>query len=325
MKLYSNIKILVAIIVLKSITAITINWLLQFLGLESILVYGDFSYYNQCGQVIGNWLYSLAICSLNIESFLSAKAISIAIIINSVSIYLFYMGGRRYLKKPLSKIFLLLLIFHPYLLVQTLRLSTDLFAMLFFALAFFYIVTDKKFDFTFFIASILLTGFRNMLYPTLLAINIKKWFESRQAKEKFIIALGIIGSLSYGVVSIQYAEFFLDQRNGFSIIHALENTFYLLSVREEIGVIGMDNFLINFTNWKLLQLIIFSLLFIIHVIGIIGLLMFSFKKPYIILVLTLIYPLSSIITLSHLRYLYPVIPILLFGLTIFIQNIIWKK
>ena len=78
---------------------------------------------------------------------------------------------------------------------------------------------------------------------------------------------------------------------------------------------GISREIFILENWTdKLSFIVSLLLLTIHVIGLYGVIKFSLEKDLSILII-FVYLLMPILAIAHMRYLMPLMPILLFGFT----------
>ena len=194
------------------------------------------------------------------------------------------------------------------------RFYTEIFASLGILLIFFYGINNKKIDLSFLFLSILLMNIRNGLIPVFFlfgVIEIFKSFKENNKNQIFSYILLISCLMSYVPVS-SFSQDFSKMGANFSII---ENAFFTFGFRESVAIEGIY-ILFETGLYGYLQLIIGLALIIIHLIGLLEIIKFSFRvNPSILSVL--IYLIIPIFVISHMRYLLPLMPLILLGFCMF--------
>jgi len=299
------------------IFSVSLIYLLMFLFLsEELFSYPDLSLYLQCSQLMTNFLYSKFLCALHLDylgSMSSIKAILIAISLNIFIIGCFYIIFAPYLNRRGQLWFIVLLSFHPYLAVYFPRLYSDIFGLLGILLISYYSINNKKLDWVFITAAIILVNFRSALLPAFFFFALYSFAINRE--NKIIMSYSALLLLSLFLNYLFYREFsqsFLGH-DYFSSQNKFLNPILLLGFRESVSNLGFNQLFASGQFIGIIYLIASIALLIIHTIGLIGLVKFSmiYKKYNLLSVFSiLIVPLLAI---SHLRYLLPLMPILIFG------------
>jgi hypothetical protein len=287
--------------------------------------YPDFySIYSSCTEKpYTNILFSEFFCSLSsitgkdlthrsIPIILSASLLNLAILIGYFKICAKYLNDH-------GKYFLILLfILHPYMNIYFFRFYTDLFASLGLFLIFLYKVKNININFFFVASALILMNFRNALIPVFFIYGLLEicllYSKNKSITLSFPLLLIVMSLASYSLV-MEFGMQFTNINSNIDIFERIiTNIILLLGYRESIGI-SRDMPAFN-TLANLLSII----LIIIHVMGIYGIIQFSRKIHKSILII-FIYILLPILAISHMRYLLPLMPILMFGLSyLFFKN-----
>jgi len=316
----TNLKDISILILLKLGLASLFFYFLGIVFKQNIVLYPDFTtIYSNCSQSYSNIFYTQILCGINFfdgSALLPSSyiAISLAALINIFVIVSYYQLSKKYLNRSGQIIFILMLALHPYMAIYFFRFYTEVFASLGILLIFYYGISNRKVDLLFIFLSIFLMNARNGLIPVFFifgVIEIAKSFKENNDNYIFLFILLISCLISYIPVS-SFSKDFVKIGASFNII---ENAFYTFGFRESVAIDGIG-VLLKKGFYGYLQLIIGVFLITIHFIGLLGLLKFSIKiNPSILSIL--IYLIIPILVISHMRYLLPLIPILLFGFCIF--------
>ena len=309
------LKDIIFLVFLKVFFGIFIYWALLLSGLEYPFNFHDFSdLYRTCSSNNINIGFTQLVCIANIESINQPLPILISISLILMSFILIYCAFFYHLNR-VGQIFLIIfLIFHPYILISSFRLTTDLFAMLAVSIASYHIIRNIEFDFFFYAISILLISFRYHLtaifFPLFLYMTLETWKNKRKFEfiNIFFISLIILG-LAF---SFSYAIQFASHNEGYSLESIFFNAIYLLGFREMVGIDGIAAFLCCNIIWHNIQFAISLFLIFIHSVGIFGLFKLSRKTDKKILII-LIYLIPCLLVIGHLRFLLPLTPLILGG------------
>ena len=309
-----------------------------------IFSFTDLEVYNKSDLNIfsSNFFYSffVRIIGYNSETLLSFKFLFISFIISFITITPFIFLCIKILSKRNSIIFIILLSLHPYLALYSLKLDSNLFATLGVSSYALWIFYSNKYTFNLsIILNVFCTLFRNAFIPLLwiqffLIFLFKRDFTKIKLLgilSLFLLTLSFTSSQifygveyisqNFGCYSFENIDKFFQEISGPNLskilsliltpfVHLLLN----LGAREAIAIYCLDlpskyaaNNLINLLST-------FSFL-IFHSILLIRLLIYIFKDVDI-RKLTLLFPFSIILpTLygtAHMRYLYPLLPFLIF-------------
>jgi hypothetical protein len=208
-----------------------------------------------------------------------------------------------------------LLALHPYLAIYFPRFFTDIFGSLGILLICYYSIKKIKIDTTFMFLSLILINFRAALIVPIFIYAIYEILKKLKA-EKTIHLGAILFIVLLGMNYLLYKDFsdtFIINSNFYG--NKILNVIFLLGFRESVANEGlMQVFYTTDLNGSL-QFVISLILLAIHSLGFYAFIRFiNVKKLYGIAcsMTILIVPLLAI---SHMRYLLPVIPLLLFSLS----------
>jgi len=322
------LKILIASIILSFFTL--------YLGWD-MFKYPDFYHtYVKCPpSYYPNILYGELFCVLNYitgKNFSHSSTIFIitAGFINMLLLIGYFKIFQEFLSKYGKFLFIALLAFHPYMSIYFFRFYTDLFASIGIFLILYYIMNNKRIDAFFIVSSIILINFRVALIPVFFIYCLFEIYQRFKSHDSLLPTLILLALTSISLISV------LDFSSNFAQINAkvpflekiIFNLVFVFGFRESfVGVfrqafwggdpleVSSENPALFFSEYAMVDY--FSLLFsvfllMIHVIGFYGILKFSKLKKRRILIL-FSYILIPIISIAHMRYLLPLIPILLFG------------
>ena len=318
-KLTENKKNLLFLIFLKTTFSYLIYYIYtNFLGLD-IFRYPDMEAYKDCigtGDIMVNIAYSQFLCTmgLNYEEALSGfTLISLAIVVNIFSICFFYILFKDFLSRTGQIILLLSLSFHPYLAIYFARFYTDIFGFLGILLISYYSIKNIKINYYFAGLAVLLINLRASLMPSIFLFATYRLFKEFVMNKKisFIVILLI---LVIGINFLLYKTFsdtFLLNNNYY--LNKFFNIIFLLGFREGAANEGFISIFFNGSISGYIQFFISVLLVIIHSLGIYSFIKFIQKYQLYGLYSTLAIVVVPLLTISHMRYLLPIIPLLMFG------------
>lgn len=290
---------------------------------EEIFKYVDLNDYALCNQTESNVLYTKILCLLEINSDIgisSPLAIGLALSVNIISTLLIYISFERHLDQVFKLIFILLLSAHPYLALYSLRFFTDIFGMLGIAILVYYLNFNIRYNLIYLIITSVFIHLRSALIPVFLMFSILLVNKNRKINyQNFILVSSIfIVLLSYFYYS-SFAGRFIDEENSYYNNNLVINLFLLLGFREGVANNGLGSLFENNLYYGVIQLVVSLALLLIHFFGIIGYIIFAIRNN-IIYISFLSYILLPIFVVAHTRYLVPVLPLILFGFVLLIQN-----
>tara|TARA_X000001036_G_scaffold246025_1_gene229399 strand:- start:1389 stop:2429 length:1041 start_codon:yes stop_codon:yes gene_type:complete len=321
----------------KVLIASSILFAFTFLLGWDMFKYPDFySTYTKCsGKYYSNILYGELFCSLNsltgIEfTHKSTIFILIAGLVNMLLLIGYFKIFQRYLNEYGKYFFIAILALHPYMGVYFFRFYTDLFASIGIFLMFYYIMNNKKMDIFFVVSGLILMNFRIALIPVFFIysiVEIYRWFGNRGSISMPIILL--IFSLISLFPVIDFGIKFSQINANIALFNKLIfNFIFTFGFRESfVGVFrqafwggdpldqSSENpaiFIAEFQVLDFLSFLVSVMLLLIHIIGLYGILKFSIKeKSHILILFT--YIILPLLSITHMRYLLPLMPVLLFG------------
>ena len=291
------------------------------LGL-AIFEYPDMAAYKDCIEtdgiesIIVNVLYSEFLCSIgmNYEAALSEiSLIVIACVINLISICLFYIIFKDFLSRNGQIFFILLLAFHPYMAIYFPRFYTDVFGSLGILLICYYSIQNIKINYIFVISALILINFRASLMPPLFLFIAYNFFIEYKKENRFnllmfftmcAIAINFLLYRGFADMMIQTVTNFYSNK--------IYNIVFLLGFREAIANEGFSIFL-NGSLFGYVQLFISLFLLLMHSIGIFSMAKFAINNKFYGIMASLAVIVVPLITISHMRYLLPLIPLIMFG------------
>ena len=288
------------------------------LGID-IFKYPDMEAYKDCigtGEIMVNVLYSELLCTfgLNNENAISTfELILLACSINIFGICSYYLLFKDFLDRKGQILFILLLSFHPYLAIYFPRFFTDLFGPLGILLICYYSVRKIELNFIFLILSLILINLRASLMPPIFTyalyvfINHFRRTNEMNLYSLFLMILIILNFFLYK----GFSDTFIQNNNFYD--NKLFNIILLLGFREGAANEGFVTIFFHGGLSGYMQFLISIMLLIMHLIGIYGLLKFAFAKNLYELTTVLTVLIVPLIAISHMRYLLPIIPLLLFA------------
>ncbi len=282
---------------------------------ESPLNYPDLSVYSICDQKTTNALYSQMLCFFNLNHdrgmynfYLIVSSICINFLISSG----FFVVLKDMLLRKGQIFFIIFLGLHPFMAIYYPKFYTDLFGCLGIFLIFLYIYKNYEIDVTFLISSLILINLRSALIPSFVIFAVINVFRGFFNNKKALIG-GIsllILTISSFLIYKDFSQSFVSANNFYQ--NKLFNPFFLLGFREAAANLGIG-YLFEQIHWYgIIQLSVSIMLIIVHAVGLIGYIRFSLIKNFYLLI-PLTYIIVPLMGVSHLRYLLPVIPLIIFG------------
>lgn len=308
--------------------SLTLYFLSVYLGWD-MFTYPDFySVYNKCEErSYTNIFFTNLFCSLSFIadtnlSHRSAFFVVSACLVNILILVSYFKIFEKYLSNNGKYFLILLLVLHPYMNIYFFRFYTDLFASLGVLLVFFYKMKNININLSFVIAALILMNFRNALIPVFFVYGLWEiYFEYNKNKPKalFFSLLLVFTSLVSYLRVMEFGMTFVAINSNIGLFEKIiGNIVLLLGYRESLAI-NRDMLDIS-TLISKLSLLASLVLIIIHSMGIYGVFKFSKKIDKSILII-FIYVFFPILAVAHMRYLIPLMPILLFGLAyLFFQN-----
>jgi len=209
---------------------------------------------------------------------------------------------------------IILFVIHPYINIYFFRFYTEIFASLGIFLILFYKIRNLNINFFFVITAIILINFRNALIPVFVLYGLYEIYSQINKKNSKVILYSIIliiASLLTYLSVMEFSSKFISINSNVNFFEKIAyNIILAFGFRESIGV-SRDIFVLD--DWfDILSFATSMLLLIIHFVGLYGVTKLSLKEDKSILVI-FIYLVVPILAVSHMRYLVPLIPVLLFG------------
>ena len=306
-KVISKIPALQTLIFLKIIVGTIVFF--AFRDNLDMWIYPDFKIYSDCTQRLSNILYTKSLCWSGINTYTHLNSFipsSYSIFINTLACSLIYLVMHKYIGIKSKLIFLILLVFHPYLLIYSIRFYSDIFGILGIALISFYAIKERKVDYKFIVISIILMNFRTALIPCFFIYAAFEIFDKEKLKP-LLLTVGAIASL---ILYQPFASIFISIEYDYA--NPLFNLFALFSLRESFA---LNPLIIENSDYLFI-----TIFFIVHVIGLVGFIKFVVNENKIKLLSVLMLFIPSLISISHMRYLYPFLPLVLFGLLYLFNN-----
>ena len=314
-------KYVIYLVILKTLFAsATLYYFAVYLGFD-MFTYPDFytSYGNCTEKPYTNILYSKLFCDLSsvtgkIITHRSPFFIFLAALINMLILVAYFKIFERYLNKQGKYLLIILFVIHPYINIYFFRFYTEIFASLGIFLILFYKIRNLNINFFFVITAIILINFRNALIPVFVLYGLYEIYSQINKKNSKVILYSIIliiASLLTYLSVMEFSSKFISINSNVNFFEKIAyNIILAFGFRESIGV-SRDIFVLD--DWfDILSFVTSMLLLIIHFVGLYGVTKFSLKEDKSILVI-FIYLAVPILAVSHMRYLVPLIPVLLFG------------
>ncbi len=316
-----NDKYILYLLVFKTLFACaTLYYFAIYLGFD-MFTYPDFytSYGNCSERPYTNILYSKLFCDLSsitgkVITHRSSVFIFLAALINMLILVGYFKIFKKYLNKQGKYLLIFLFVIHPYINIYFFRFYTEIFASLGIFLILFYKIRNLNINFFFVLAAIILMNFRNALIPVFVfycLYEIYSQFNKKNLKALLYSAVLIAACLLTYVPVMEFSSKFISINSNVNFLEKITyNIILAFGFRESIGV-SRDIFVLD--EWfDILSFVTSMVLLTIHLIGLYGVGKLSLKKDVSILVI-FIYLVVPILAVSHMRYLVPLIPVLLFG------------
>ncbi len=288
------------------------------LGMD-IFKYPDMKAYKDCigtGDIMVNVLYSQLLCTFGLNNQDAISSIELILLACSINIFVicsYYLLFKDFLNRKGQILFILLLSFHPYLAIYFPRFFTDLFGPIGILLICYYVVKKIELNLIFLILSLILINLRASLMPPLfiyaLYVFVKYFRETNKINlnSLFLMILIILNFFLYKT----FSDTFIQNNNFYD--NRLFNIIFLLGFREGAANEGFTNIFFYGGVNGYIQFLISIMMLIMHSIGIYGLLKFSYEKNLYEVTSVLTVLIVPLIAISHMRYLLPIIPLLLFS------------
>ena len=322
-------KYILYLVVFKTLFAsATLCYFAIYLGFD-MFTYPDFytSYGNCEEKPYTNILYSELFCNL---SAISGKDIThrslvfifLAALINMLMLVGYFKIFKEYLNEKGKYLLIFLFVIHPYINIYFFRFYTEIFASLGIFLILFYKIRNLHINFFFVIAAIILMNFRNALIPVFVfycLYEIYSQLNKNNSKALLYSLILITASLLTYIPVMEFSSKFISINSNVNFFEKIAyNIILAFGFRESIGV-SRDIFVLN--EWfDVISFATSMVLLTIHLTGLYGITKLSLRKDLSILVI-FIYLVIPILAVSHMRYLVPLIPVLLFGFSyIFFKN-----
>tara|TARA_B100000767_G_C19760607_1_gene534987 strand:- start:1735 stop:2712 length:978 start_codon:yes stop_codon:yes gene_type:complete len=315
------------LVIAKTFIAVfTLYFFAIYLGWD-MFTYPDFyAVYNKCfSDGYSNIFYGEFFCKLNYItgndfSHRSSIFIFIAMVINMMLLIGYFKIFERYLNEYGKYLFITLVVFHPYMNIYFFRFYTDLFACIGIFLMFYYIINNKKVDTFFILSALILMNFRIALIPVFFIYSLLEIYKRLTVNDSVLRAIILlIFSISSLLPVIEFSMKFAQINSDLGLLYKIaSNTIFTFGFREALSNSGV--FIAGNQTLDYLSLVIQICLLLIHFIGLYGLIKFSISEKTLILIL-FTYILVPISAIGHMRYLLPLMPVLIFGFAyLFFRN-----
>ena len=310
---------------------------------QSYFKFEDYPVYKKCLDWSANPFFGYLVCLINSENIENYIAIILAISLNSLRDFGFIYLAKNLLTINGNRLYYLLLALHPYLTLYHAKLTTSTFAGLGVLLIFYIIKNKIKINILHYLFSLILIGFRQSQILMFLYFYSVYWFQNMKNYKFntfyilcFLTALIFLMSLSsvdyFNKVirlsseyptNINISNYYNIDNYYINIIlskgtQILIHIFLLLGFREK-AYTEFPQMFISGHFIDIIQIVIGLILIVIHVLGIYGLYKYKMKKN-ILYFSFLFYLFPTVIVTGHLRYLLPIIPIIMLGLTFLINK-----
>ena len=227
----------------------------------------------------------------------------------------FFLLFKDFLNRKGQIIFILLLALHPYLAIYFPRFFTDIFGSLGILLICYYSIKKIKLDAIFIILSLILINFRAALIVPIAIYAIYEIF--RKLKEEDTIHLSaILLIVLLGINYLLYKNFsdtFINNTNIYDKKNL--NGRLLLGFRESVANEGRMQVFFTTGLGGYLQFVISLILLAIHSLGFYAFIRFIISKKLYGIASSMTILIAPLLAIGHMRYLLPVIPLLLFSLS----------
>jgi len=292
-----------------------------YLQLDMFTYPDYYKVYSNCTEISPvNIFYSKFFCSVSYITdrpiaFDSIYFIFAAALINMLILIGYFKLCEKHLNKYGKYLLIILFVIHPYMNIYFFRFYTDLFASLGIFLMFFYKMKNMNINIFFVISAIVLMNFRVALIPVFIAYSLweiySQYICNNYKKFFYPILLVFISLLSY-VPVMEFSSNFANINSEENLLgKIISNIIFALGFRESFAI---SRIFIGGEHWADILLLMFSIILItIHATGLFGFIKFSLLKKDLSMLIIFIYLLAPIFAIAHMRYLIPLMPILLFG------------
>ncbi len=319
--LINNKTDLIFLILTKILFAYSIYLFSSNFFMTDFFAYPDMKAYKDCfgeGDIMVNLLYSQFLCSLDLnyeEAISSYVLILIASFINTFSICAFFLLFKDFLNRKGQIIFILLLALHPYLAIYFPRFFTDIFGSLGILLICYYSIKKIKLDTIFIILSLILINFRAALIVPVAIYAIYEIFKKLKEEDTLhlnAILLIVLLGMNY-LLYKNFSDTFINNTNFYD--NKILNVIFLLGFRESVANEGLIQVFFTTSFSGYLQFVISLILLAIHSVGFYAFLRFINAKKLYGIASSMTILIAPLLAIGHMRYLLPVIPLLLFSLS----------
>jgi len=311
------------LLLLKLALGASVYLFLIISGLEYPFNFHDFAdVYRTCSSININIGFTQFVCIVNVQSITQPIPILFSFMLMFVSFMLIYSAFFNYLSRKGQLFLMVLLLIHPYLLISTFRLTTDLFAMLAVSITVYFIVRNLEFKLSFYLLILILILFRYHLAAIFLPLFCMTLYENLRYKNRidYLSLISLLLLLIGLSLSVSYALMFTGSNSGFHPVSLMFNIIYLLGFREMVAIDGIAAFLCCNLAWHNLQFAISIGLIILHAIGLAGIWKVSKDINNKVLII-LLYLIPCILVIGHLRFLLALMPVLMAGTAyLFLNN-----
>ncbi len=315
-------RLIISLITAKiSFATLTFYFFAVYLGWD-MFTYPDYYFaYSNCIEISPvNVYYSKLLCGLSsvtgkTVAFDSIFFISLAAFINMLILVGYFKVCEKYLNEYGKYLLIILFATHPYMNIYFFRFYTDLFASLGVFLIFLYKMRNININIFFVIFALILMNFRVALIPVFIAYGLWEicylYIHRNHKKLFYPILLVLLSLLSY-IPVMEFSSTFANINSEENLLEkVIYNIFFAFGYRESSGI---SRELIALEGWTDIGSFIVSLILIaIHAIGFYGIIKFSLLKKDLSILIVFVYLLIPILAVAHMRYLMPLMPILLFG------------
>jgi hypothetical protein len=308
---------------------------------------GEMAYF-ACSWDTPNFLYTMGVCALGITALSNWQTIFLALFLNTlrdlIIVNIALDAFEKNKKKALVYVLVLVLTLNPYLGYNHLRLTTETFACLGILHIFVAAYYRQPLSLKFLAIASLLTAIRNPLaIPYIVYIFFATGpFLQRAFEIKGMVFIGcIVGlilsfggieyfnlvspALSYGPYSFFEIKILLNDLPiyvssllSFIILIPL-HLFLLLSARELIVGYGFITIFENGMSAAIISILFIFIMVVMNSISSYGTIKYFANKNWLVLSI-FAYVIPSFLIVAHLRYLYPLMPILSLGFVLWINE-----
>lgn len=300
---------------------LTFYFFAVYLGWD-MFSYPDYYYaYSNCLEKSPvNIFYTKLFCSMSSIaarsiSFDSIFFISSAAFINMYILVEYFKVCEKYLNEYGKYLLIILFVTHPYMNIYFFRFYTDLFASIGIFLVFFYKIKNKNINIFFLISALILINFRVALIPVFIAYGLWEiYFQyiHRNYRKLFYPVLLLLFCLLSYIPVMEFSSAFAGINSEENLLEkVIYNIIFAFGYRESYGI---SREFISYEHWTgILSFIVSLVLITIHATGLYGIVKFSLFKKDLSMLIICLYMLMPILAVAHMRYLVPLMPILLFG------------